>query len=239
MIPQIDLNSLNIIDFLILSVLAVSVLFGMHRGFISGVLSLVALIGSAALAFLVSGDLAAWLKGNQTLVDTLLYYTDAGSRIANPELALMPVSQLSESTLAQVLQSANLPEAFQSAFLAATGSASGQATIAQLLSETIVSASISILSFLICFFIAYCAATLLIHMIQYVFELPVLRHLDALVGGVFGLLRGVLLLFILFALVPIVLAVAPVPQISELLGGSQLAPVFNSRIILSILRGSV
>ena len=239
MIPQIDLNSLNIIDFLILSVLAVSVLFGMHRGFISGVLSLVALIGSAALAFLVSGDLAAWLKGNQTLVDTLLYYTDAGSRIANPELALMPVSQLSESTLAQVLQSANLPEAFQSAFLAATGSASGQATIAQLLSETIVSASISILSFLICFFIAYCAATLLIHMIQYVFELPVLRHLDALVGGVFGLLRGVLLLFILFALVPIVLAVAPVPQIEEMIAASRMAPMFDSQLILSILRSSI
>ena len=29
-------------------------------------------------------------------------------------------------------------------------------------------------------------------------ELPVLRHLDALMGGVFGLARGVLLLFILF-----------------------------------------
>ena len=239
MIPQIALDSLNIIDFMILAVLAVSVLFGMHRGFISGVLSLAALIGSAALAFLVSGDLAAWLKGNQTLVDTLLYYTDAGSRIANPDLSLMPVSQLSESALYQVLQSADLPDAFQSAFLSAINTAGGSTTIAQLLSETIVGVSISILSFLICFFIVYCIATFLIHMIQYVFELPVLRHLDALIGGAFGLLRGVLLLFILFALVPIVLAVAPVPQISELLNGSQLAPAFDSRIILSILRGSV
>ena len=239
MISQISVNSLNIIDFLILSVLAVSVLFGMHRGFISGVLSLAALIGSAVLAFLVSGDLAAWLKGNQTLVDTLMYYTDAGSRIANLDLSLLPVSQLSEGTLYQVLQSADLPDAFQSAFLSAVNTASGSMTVAHLLSETIVGVSISILSFLICFLIAYCIATFLIHMIQYVFELPVLRHLDALVGGAFGLLRGVLLLFILFALVPIVLAVAPVPQISELLGGSQLAPMFNSQIILSILRGSV
>ena len=32
-------------------------------------------IGSAALAFATCGQLAAWLQGNQTLVNTLLYYT--------------------------------------------------------------------------------------------------------------------------------------------------------------------
>lgn len=229
---------MNIIDILILIVLAVSVIFGMYRGFISGVLSLAALIGAAALAFMMSGDLAAWLKGNETLVNTLLYYTDAGSRISNLDLSLLSVSQINESALAQILSSAELPAAFESAFLTAIGSASGGMTIAQLMSETIVSVSISILSFLICFLIAYIAATFVIHLINYVFELPVLRHLDALIGGVFGLARGVLLLFILFALVPIVLAVAPVPQISELIAASQLAPMFDSQLILSILRGT-
>ena len=74
---------MNIIDIAILAVLAVSVLYGMYRGFISGVLSVAALIGSAALAFSMSGQLAAWLQGNQTLVSTLVYYTDAGSRIGD------------------------------------------------------------------------------------------------------------------------------------------------------------
>ena len=230
---------MNIIDIMILAVLAVSVIFGMHRGFISGVLSLAALIGSAALAFATSGELAAWLKGNQTLVNTLLYYTDAGSRISSLDLSLLPVAQIGEGTLAQILQSANLPAAFESAFLTGIASAGGSVTVSQLLSETIVSVSISILSFLICFFISYIAATFVIHLVNYVFELPVLRHLDALIGGVFGLVRGVLLLFILFALVPIVLAVAPVPQISELIASSSLAPMFDSQLILSILRGGM
>lgn len=230
---------MNIIDILILVVLGVSVIFGMYRGFISGVLSLAALIGSAALAFMMSGDLAAWLQENETLVNTLLYYTDAGSRISNLDLSLLSVSQVSESALAQILQSAELPSAFETAFVTALGSASGGMTIAQLMSQTIVSVSISILSFLICFLIAYIVASFVIHLIQYVFELPVLRHLDALIGGAFGLVRGVLLLFILFALVPIVLAVAPVPLISELINASQLAPMFDSRLILSILNGGI
>ena len=78
---------MNIIDIVILAVLAVSVVYGLYRGFISGVLSVAALIGSAALAFACSGQLAAWLNGNQTLVDTLIYYTDAGSRIKNLDLS--------------------------------------------------------------------------------------------------------------------------------------------------------
>lgn len=230
---------MNIIDILILIVLGVSVILGMYRGFISGVLSVAALIGSAVFALMASGELAAWLQGNQTLVDTLLYYTDAGSRIGSLDLSLLSVSQVSDSALAQILKSANLPSAFESAFISGLSGASGSMTISQLLSETIVGVSIMILSFLCCFFAAYVALSLLIHMINYVFELPVLRHLDALIGGMFGLVRGVLLLFILFALVPIVLAVAPVPMISEMIEASRLAPVFDSQLILSIIHQAV
>lgn len=228
---------MNIIDIAILAVLAVSVLYGMYRGFISGVLSVAALIGSAALAFAMSGELAAWLQGNQTLVSTLLYYTDAGSRIGDLELSLLPASQVTQNALTQILSGAKLPAAFESAFLSAIGAAPAAMTVSDLLSNTIVSVSLSILSFLICFLLSYIVLTFVIHLIQYVFELPVLRHLDALMGGLFGLVRGTLLLFILFALVPIVLAVAPVEPLQMLLDQSRLAPLFDSRIILSILGG--
>jgi len=230
---------MNIIDILILIIIGVSIVFGMHRGFISGVLSVAALIGAAALAFMTSGDLAAWLNGNETLVETLMYYTDAGSRVSNLDLSLLSVSQINESALAQILRSANLPAAFESAFVSSIASANGGMTIAQLLSQTIVNVSISIISFLICFFVCYIIATFVIHLVQYVFELPVLRHLDALIGGVFGFVRGVLLLFILFALVPIVLAVAPVPMIEEMVAASRMAPMFDSQIILSILHQAI
>ena len=228
---------MNIIDIAILAVLAVSVLYGMYRGFISGVLSVAALIGSAALAFAMSGELAAWLQGNQTLVSTLLYYTDAGSRIGDLELSLLPASQVTQTALARILSGAKLPSAFESAFLSALGAAPSAMTVSDLLSNTIVSVSLSILSFLICFLLSYIVLSFVIHLINYVFELPVLRHLDALAGGLFGLVRGALLLFILFALVPIVLAVAPVEPLQAMIDQSRLAPLFDSRIILSILGG--
>ena len=230
--------SFNIVDWIIVAAIAVSVIYGLHRGFINGVLSVAALIASAVLSFALCGDLAAWLEQNKTLVDTLIYYTDAGSRISNLDLSLLPVSQVTESALSQILLSANLPAAFETAFVSRFADAAQSMNIAQLLSQTIVSVSLSILSFLICFLLSYVVCTFIIHLVGYVFELPVLRHLDALIGGVFGLLRGVLLVFIFFALVPIVLAVVPVDFVSDMIVGSQLAPYFDSRIIMAILRGA-
>ena len=72
-------------------------------------------------------------------------------------------------------------------------------------------------------------------MIAYVFEFPVLRHLDALVGGIFGGIRGILLVFILFALVPLVMAVVPVEAVGTVISESKLAPMFDSKIIFMIL----
>ena len=230
---------MNIIDILILAVLGISVLFGLYRGFIGGVLSVAALIGSTAFAFAFGGQLAAWLSSNQTLVSTLLYYTDAGSRIRDLNLSLMTVGQMTESALSQILSSAGLPAAFETAFLERISIAPAGMTVSELLSQTIVNVSISILSFLICFLIAFAVLSFVIHLISYVFELPVLRHLDSLIGGVFGLARGVLLVFIFFALVPIVLAVVPVEQLGQLIEQSTLAPFFDSQIILTILRGGI
>lgn len=227
----------NVVDIVILAVIAVSVVYGLHRGFINGVLSVAALVGSVALSFALSGDLAAWLEQNKTLVDTLMYYTDAGSRISNLELSLLPVSQMTDSTLSQILESANLPAAFAAAFESGIASAAQSMNIAQLLSQTIVSVTLAVLSFLICFLVSYVVCTLVIHLISYVFELPVLRHLDALAGGAFGLVRGVMLVFIFFALVPIVLAIVPVDFLSDLIEASQLAPYFDTQIIMAILRG--
>lgn len=226
---------MNVIDILILAALAVSVIFGMYRGFISGVLSVAALIGAAAAAFAISPSLATWLQGNETLVNTLMYYTDAGSRIKDLDLSLLTVAQDSQSAVAQIISGAQLPQQFQAAFINAVNTAPGATTMSTLLSQTIVNVSLSILSFLICFLGCYIVASFLIHLICYVFELPVLRHLDALMGGVFGLARGVLLLFIFFALVPIIQAVVPVQQLTDVFTASRLAPLFDSQIILSIL----
>ena len=206
----------------------------MYSGFISGVLSLAALILSIGVAFTFSGDLAAYLQKNDTLVNTLMYYTDAASRIGNLDISMLSVNQVSQNALMTILEKANLPAAFEKVFLSNI-TKSSSVTISEIMTKTIVNVSISIISFLVCFLVCYILATIIVHMINYVFELPVLRHLDSLAGGFFGFIRGYMMLLILFTLVPIVLAIAPVEQLSQLLEPSTLATYFDSKLILTII----
>ncbi|MBQ9010963.1 MAG: CvpA family protein [Clostridia bacterium] len=228
---------MNIIDIIIIAVIAISVLYGMYRGFISSILGIISVILSVFIASTMSGQVADTLKKNETLVRTLTYYTDAGSRIRNSEYSDLPAGSLSQSMLDNLLGQVSLPDSFRTVFVEEIRKAAAEKTqkVSEVLSRTIVNVSISILSFLITFLVAFLLSNLVVHMIAYVFEFPVLRHLDALAGGIFGGIRGILLIFILFALVPLIMAVVPVDAVGKVISESKLAPLFDSKIIFMIL----
>ena len=235
---------MNIVDYIIIGIIAVSVIFGLRRGFISGVLSLASLLLSILLAFHFYPTLAQMLQSNESLVNTLVQYTDASSRIKDLELALTPVAGLSAESLNQVLENAQLPAVFETFVRQNVAeqafAAIGSINISEYLNQTIISVALNILCFVICFFAAYIVLSLLSHLICYVFRLPVLRHLDALVGGVFGALRGVLIVFVIGAIVPIILTVSPIEQVEEMIAASQLAGFFfKDNMITSIMRGTI
>ena len=227
---------MNILDIAILAVIGISVIFGMHRGFINGILNVAGIIVSIFLAFQISPQVALKLEKNETLVNTLIYYTDAGSRIKDLDISSLPVSGIQESSLESIIKKANLPASFESLFMESFKKSAPTRKISTLLSETIVKASISVLSFLITFLICYIIIVFLIHMISYVFEFPILRHLDALIGGLFGGIRGIFLIYIFFSVIPLIMAAVPLEQVGYLIESSKLAQYFDSRIIFMILR---
>ena len=235
---------MNIVDYLILGVIFISVIFGLRRGFISGVLSLGSLILSVFIAFQAYPILAQNLQSNESLVNTLVHYTDASSRIKDLELALTPVTELTQSALDQVMENANLPSVLESFVrqnvAQRTFASIGSVNISEYLNQTIISVSLNILCFILCFLAAYIVLSLLSHMICYVFRLPVLRHLDALIGGAFGALRGVLIVMVLAAIVPIILTISPIEQVEELINASKLAGFFfRDNMITTVMRGTI
>ena len=235
---------MNIVDYLILGVIFISVIFGLRRGFISGVLSLGSLILSVFIAFQAYPILAQNLQSNESLVNTLVHYTDASSRIKDLELALTPVTELTQSALDQVMENANLPSVLESFVrqnvAQRTFASIGSVNISEYLNQTIISVSLNILCFILCFLAAYIVLSLLSHMICYVFRLPVLRHLDALIGGAFGALPGVLIVMVLAAIVPIILTISPIEQVEELINASKLAGFFfRDNMITAVMRGTI
>ena len=228
-------------DYVIIGVVAVSVLYGLYRGFVASVLSMGGGLISFLAAFKLYPKLAALIQNNEELQRTLLHYTDASSRIGDLELALTNVVNLGREGIQQVLSNVKLPAPLDSILQVnlenlAYGSQGAASTVSDYVNQTILQASINIICFLVCFAGVYIVFSLLLNLIRAVFRFPVLKQLDSLAGGVFGLLRGVLLCLIVFTLIPLVQTMLPMDFINELIEGSQLAPIFmNGNLITAIM----
>ncbi len=231
---------MNVVDYVIIGLIGLSVLFGIYRGFVSSVLNTGGCLISFALSFWLYPKLAGIIQNNQELVRTLMHYTDASSRIGDLELAISNVAQLTQEKIAEVLSKVQLPAPLDTLLEVNLGSQvfsqSGISTVSDYVSQTIIGACINIICFLLCFIVLFLVVSILLNVIRAVFRFPLLKQLDWLAGGAFGFARGMVLCYALFALVPLVLTVVPFDQISQMIDESQLAAFFNNgNLILSIM----
>ena len=232
---------MNIVDYIIIGVVAISVLFGLYRGFVSSVLSMGGGLISFLASFALYPKLTEIIQNNQELQRTLLHYTDASSRIGDLELALTNVISLGREGIQKVLTNVNLPAPLDSILQVnlenlVYGTQGAVTTVSDYVSQTILQASINIICFLVCFIGLYIAISLGVNLIRAVFRFPVLKQLDSLAGGIFGLLRGILICLAVFTLVPLVQTMLPMDFINDLIAQSQLAPIFmNGNLITAIM----
>ena len=235
---------MNVIDYVIIGIVGVSLLFGLYRGFITSVLGVVCVFAAMFAAYAIGPTVASAIIGNETIVQTLSHYTDAASRLGDLDMSRMSVLGLDAATIAQIVQRADLPAPFDT--LLANNmtqrvfEAIGSNTVSAYINQTIVSAIVSILSYIVVFIAAYVALSLLTGLIGYVFRFPSLKHLDALLGGAFGIVRGVFVVYVVFALAPIVMTVLPFDGFGELVQASQIgSAMYRSNIVTTILQGHI
>ena len=236
--------TLNIIDLIILAILGVSLLFGLYRGFIASVSSLGSCVLSLGLSYWLSPKLVGYISSNPNLIRTLMSYTDAATRIGDQTLAQTEVSALGSEAISDILTRVNLPGPLNTLLRENLESQifepSHLTQVGDYVSQTIVGAVLNVISFVICFVLCLIVLHFALNFLRAVFRFPVLKQMNALAGGVFGLLRGILLCFVAFALLPLIQTVAPLEEINAIIANSTLAPLFNSsQLFLSIINGSL
>lgn len=223
---------MNIVDIAILVILGVSVIYGLYRGFLRTILSLACCLISVFVAFSFSPKLAAYVSGNQGISDTLATYTDAIVRVGDHDLANTAVNQLSGTTIEQILDNAALPTAISDILKNNLNhqvfSSLGLNTVNDYVSQTVVAVAVNILCFIVCFALCYLVLSLLMNLIHHVFKMPILKQFDWLVGGIFGLIRGAMTLYVIFLVLPLISTVIPLDAFNQILSESTLAPIFQS-----------
>ena len=234
---------MNLVDWVILGILAVSVLFGLYRGFIASVASMGGSLVSLGLSFWLSPRVADFLREHTTLTNTLMSYADAATRLKDSALSALQVPSLTPENISAILSRASLPAPLdkllqnnleQQVYKAANI----PQDVGHYVTQTIVSALMNVICFVVTFVILMILFHVVINLLKAIFRFPVLKQLNSITGGIFGLLRGALVCFVLFALMPLLQTVIPVEGLGEMLETSTLAPLFNSgNLILSIMNG--
>jgi len=189
-----------IYDLVILAVLLLFALWGMHRGLILSLFSLIAaliaLIGALWVSSAWSPAVAGWLQ--PTLQPPVTSAVNAALPEGSSEIAL-PVDEL-----LLLLDDAELPMELDKLLLSLQEDGISELTsetLAISLSEKLANAIASIALFLLSFLLILLIWHLIARALDLVARLPGLNTLNKLGGFVFGAFRGALLLFICAGLI--------------------------------------
>ena len=233
---------MNIVDIVILAILGLSVLVGLYRGFISSVASMGGCLLSLGLSFWLSPKLATAIQSNPDILKTLVSYTDAATKLGDQSLAGASVTTLTENGITEILNRVSLPAPLSTLLQSNLQNQvfGAAADVGTYVTQTIVGAILNVICFIVCFLALMLVIHFVINFLKVVFKFPVLKQLNSVAGGAFGLIRGALLCFVAFALLPLIQTLLPVQDINQMVEQSALAPLFNSgNLILAIMNGKL
>ncbi|MGI6215347.1 MAG: CvpA family protein [Christensenellales bacterium] len=233
---------MNVIDIVIFAVLGISTIYGLYYGFVHTIGSFVAILLSILLSFSVGPAISDALMGNASISESLASVTDAFVRVGDWDLANTPVAELKDTVTDTIMHSVQLPDSLSEILRSNLENQSFASqniyTVNEYVSQTIVNAGIHVLGFIISFILIYIIFSIILNLIRHVFTFPVLRQLDTLFGGVFGLARGAAIVMVLALLVPLIDTVIPENAMASVIAGSKMFPWFeNLRIFLKVAAG--
>ncbi len=213
---------MNIVDILILAILAFSLLAGMHRGFMVSLFSTIGFFGSWFGARAVYEKVANLALSNTTLMNVLSQYLEPENFFANASQAATTVTEVvsgGEAAIQSAVSTvAEKIPVFASAFEANVRNQAftrlNISTLADYLDQTIWQAVFHVLAFILSLIIIYMVVSLVINLLDHVFRFSVLRMFDWLAGGVLGLVRGLVVVLLVLCIVPSVISLIS-PELTQ------------------------
>lgn len=199
---------MNIIDIIFILVLGYSLLAGMYKGFIASGLSLLGFVAAWFGAYFSYGTLMNVALSNSTIMGFCSNLLEASSFFQGADANKL-VSEMAGSDAFKAIaeyigeQIPLISDAFASnvnsqAFSGQLFGSTQLITLADYLDQTVWTAVFGVISFIIMFALIYVVVTLFVNLLNHVISFPMLRKVDWLVGGVFGLLRGAVVSMLLY-----------------------------------------
>ena len=222
--------NLNLLDITIIVILAFYLISGMYRGFITSLLTTVGFVGAWFGAQHFYPRVAQLALSNQTLMAVLNQYLEPETFFESHTQAVSTVSEViagGESAIQSAVASVSnklavISKAFEANIRAQMFQRLGINTLADYLDQTIWQAVFNVLAFLLCFIALYVLVCLVVNLLDHVISFPMVRGFDWLLGGLFGLARGLVVVVLILCLVPAIVQIVSPEFADSLRTGSVL-----------------
>ena len=233
---------MNIIDFVILALIAVYIFSGIYKGFVWNASVIAASVLSCILALLFMGPLSSAAEKNETLFDSMLSYTEGAEAIYDVEYAKKDIAELSTAEIDDIMQRSNLPypmgERIYDNIMNEEFKDEGITTLGDYFNQSMVRIMLNIVSFVLIYIALRIFLTFMICWADYAFKFPKLHKADALIGGGVGVLRSLIGISAICMLIPIALVILPFDNIKELFESSKLVSFFyKANPLLKLIPG--
>ena len=235
---------MNLLDVVILAILAFYLISGMYRGSITSLLGTVGFVAAWFGAIRLYPSVAQLALSNQTLMAVLNQYLEPESFFATHQQAITTVAEVisgGETAIQNAIGAVSsqltvISKAFEANVRSQSFQNLGISTLSDYLDQTIWQAIFNVGAFVLCFIALYVLAMLVVNLLDHVISFPLLRGIDWLVGGLLGLARGIVICVLLLFLLPAIAQIVSPEFASNLVNTSTLINLV-SRIDLMNVSG--
>ena len=234
--------NLNLLDIVIIVILAFYLISGMYRGFITSLLGTVGFVGAWFGAQQLYPRVAKLALSNQTLMAVLNQYLEPETFFESHSQAVSTVSEViagGEAAIQNAVSAVSaklsvVSKAFEANVRAQMFQRLGINTLADYLDQTIWQAVFNVGAFILCFIALYVVAMLVVNLLDHVISFPLVRGFDWLLGGALGLVRGLVICVLVLNVVPAIAQIIAPEFAQNLISGSVLMNFVNNLDILNV-----
>lgn len=241
---------MNWIDLAVLGLLALAWILGYYQGLVKSALAAAGALLAMLAAALFYPALAHSLGSNAGIISKLIYYAEGSEMIGGIRIASLPAAKIPEDVLERIVAgdwvlphvplNSHLGRVLTENVTQDVFAAGGAVSLGDYLCNTIAQMTVNLVSYVLVFVLVFAIAMFVVYMCDNVFQYPVLRMGDGILGGFAGLGMGALVLTVLFLLLPVVLSYLPVNFIREMVEGSRFCKVFlDKNLLLPLLPGYI
>lgn len=232
---------MNILDIIIVAVLAYGLIGGIYKGMLTSTLKLFAFAGAWYGARALYERVALFALSNKTLMAVLNQYLEPETFFSDHSVAMSNVAQVvagSESAISQAVNSLGqrfsfLADAFSNNLRQLSFQNLGLNTVSDYFNQTLWEAAFNVAAFIAVFVVLYLLFTLIINLLDRVISFPLLKRFDWLVGGLFGLLRSSVVVVLILNVLPVMLSLVDPAITEKLVSESSLYAFFSQFDLLN------